>query len=96
MAFVFQASSPNAQIWVFLVNKYQLSYHNKILPVPYIKDTDFKADIGFWKFWAQMPKFGDFGPKSINLLILIKLCLYPILKVLMSNLTLVFQNFGIS
>ena len=39
-----------------------------------------------------MPKFGHFGPKSINFLILTKFCLYPILKVLISNLTLLFEN----
>ena len=40
-----------------------------------------------------MSKFGHFGPKSINFLILTKFCLYPVLKVLISNQTFVFENF---
>ena len=40
-----------------------------------------------------MPKFGHFGPKSINLLILTKFRQYHFSKVLISNLTLVFENF---
>ena len=39
-----------------------------------------------------MPKLGHFGQKSINFLILTKFCMYPILKVLISNLTFVFEN----
>ena len=40
-----------------------------------------------------MPKFGYFGPKGINFLILIKFGMYPILNVLISSLTLIFKNF---
>ena len=40
-----------------------------------------------------MPKFGHFGSKSINFLILTKFCMYPISKVLTSNPTFVFKNF---
>ena len=40
-----------------------------------------------------MPKFGHFGPKSINFLILTKFCMYPILDVLVLNLALAFENF---
>ena len=47
----------------------------------------------FQKIVAQMPKFGYFGKRRINFLILTKFCLYPILKVLISNLALVLENF---
>ena len=40
-----------------------------------------------------MPKFGHFGPKSVNFLILAKFRMYPISKVLISNLILVFGKF---
>ena len=50
----------------------------------------FSASFRFYKFWAEMPKFGYFGPKSINFLILTKFCLYPISKVLISNLAFAF------
>ena len=49
----------------------------------------------FFTLWAHMPKFGYFGSISINFLILTKFCMYPISKVLISNLTLVFENFGL-
>ena len=38
-----------------------------------------------------MPKFGHFGPKSMSILILTK---FPILNVLISNLSFVFKNIG--
>ena len=63
LAFIFQTSSPNDQIWVFWINKYQLSYYNKVLPAPYFKEDDFKSDICFKKFRAQIPKFEHFGSK---------------------------------
>ena len=66
---------------------------NKILPVPYFEGADFKSDICFQKFLAQIPKFKNFGPKAITFLILMKFCLYAISKVLISNLTLVFEKF---
>ena len=139
LVFVFQISTPNAQIWAFwdkkywLFNltktshvhqfecadfkfvicfwkfraqisklehfgpkKYEISNLNEISHVSYFEGAYFKFDIRFWKCWAQMPKSGHLGPKSINVLILIKFCLYPILKILISNLTMVFENFGIS
>ena len=40
-----------------------------------------------------MPHFGHFGLKSINFLILTKFPLYPVSKVLIPNLTFVFQDF---
>ena len=41
-----------------------------------------------------MPIFGHFGSKKINFLILlVKFCINPISNVLISNLTLVFENF---
>ena len=46
----------------------------------------------FFKFLTQMPKFGYFGPKSVNFLIFTKFHSYPILKVLIPHLTLVFKN----
>ena len=42
--------------------------------------------------FKQIPIFGYFGPKSINFVILSKFCLYPISKVLISNLTFLFEN----
>ena len=60
---------------------------------PYFEGVDFKSDIRFQKFWAEIPKFGHVGPKGINLLILTKFCKYPILKVLILNLTFVFEKF---
>lgn len=45
----------------------------------------------FFKFLAQIPKFGHFRTKSINsILVLTKLYLYPILEVLILNLKFVF------
>ena len=61
--------------------------------VSYSESADFKFAICFWKFRAQIPKFRHFGPESMNFLILAKLCISPISKVLISNLTLVFENF---
>ena len=40
-----------------------------------------------------MPKFGHFEPKGTNILILTKYRTYPILNVLILNLSLVFENF---
>ena len=45
------------------------------------------------KFRDLIPDFGHFGPKSINLLILTKFCMYPNSKVLISNLVLVLEKF---
>ena len=77
----------------FWAKKYSLSNLNKISPVSYFKCPDFRSNFGFWKLWAQIPKYGHFGPKSINCLILTKFHMYPISNVLISNLTLVFENF---
>ena len=67
--------------------------------VPYFECTDFKVLICFWKFLVQRPKFGHFEPKNINFLVLTKFCMYPISntklylypmsKVLISNLTFI-------
>ena len=84
--------NPNVQIWVFWVKKYSPSNLNKMSLVPYFEGAGLKSDICFPKFWAQMPKPGHFGPKSINFLILMKFCLYPGSKVLISNQTFVFKN----
>ena len=48
--------------------------------------------LSFFKFWAQMPYFRNFGPKSINFLIFTKLRIYPILNALISNLSFVFET----
>ena len=40
-----------------------------------------------------MSNFEHFEPKRINFLVLTKFRLYPISKVMISNLTFVFQNF---
>ena len=42
---------------------------------------------------VQVSKFGRFGSKSINFLILTKFCVYSISKILISNLTFVFERF---
>lgn len=60
---------PNAQIWA---KKYQLSNIIKILQVAYFDGAYFKSVICFQKFWAQIPKFGHFGPKSTDFLIFCK------------------------
>ena len=57
------------------------------MPASYFKGADFKPDIRFRNVLAEIPKFGHFGPKGINSLILAKFCLYSISKVLISNLT---------
>ena len=133
LSLAIQILSPNTQIWSFWAKKHWFSNLNKMSHVLYFvcsnfkfvicfwkfraqnpkfgnfgpksinfliltkfEGADFKLDIGFQKVWTQMPKFGFFGPKSINFLILTKFCMYPISKVLISNLTFVFENFGIS
>ena len=63
------------------------------MSVHYFQAADFKSDIGFRKFLAQIPKFGHFGLKSINFLILMKFCMYTISNVLIANLTLAFEKF---
>ena len=94
VALLFQTSSPNDQIWVFFGQEIStVQSFNEILHVPYFKWTDFKSEIGFQKVWVQIPKFWHFGSKIINFLILTKFCMYPIPKMLISNLTLVFENF---
>ena len=40
-----------------------------------------------------MPKFGYFGLKTVNFLIFTKFRMYPILNVLILNLSYVFENF---
>ena len=40
-----------------------------------------------------MPSLGCFGPKSMNFLILMKFCMYPISKVLILNPSFAFENF---
>ena len=65
----------------------------EILLVHYFEGPDFKSDIVFWKFRAQMPKFRHFRSNSINFLILsAKFYMYPISNLLISNLTLVSKN----
>ena len=70
--------------------------------VLYFEGADFIFDIRLPKFWAKMPKLGYFEPKSINFLILIfpnisqinlMFLIYPISKILISNLKFVFKNF---
>ena len=73
----------------FWVKKYQLSNFMEILPVLDFQGVDFKSDLCFQKFQAQIPKFEHFGPTSINFLILTKFSLYAFLKVLI-ELTLAF------
>ena len=50
IAFAYQTSSPNAQIWGFWAKKHQLANLNEIFPVSYFEAADFKSDIGFQKF----------------------------------------------
>ena len=58
----------------------------------YFEGVGFRSDFRFGKLWAKIGKFWYFGPKSIDFLILTKFCKYPISKVLILNLTLVFKN----
>ena len=44
------------QIWAFWFKKYQLSNFNEVLSVSYIESADFKSDICFRKFRAQIPR----------------------------------------
>ena len=60
---------------------------------PILKDTDFKCNIDFQKFWVKIPKIGHFGPKSINFLILTKFCMYSISTVLISNMLFALKDF---
>ena len=87
----FESKYPNVGILGKEVSTFES--FNKILPVTYFEGADFKSDICFQKFLAQIPKYKNFGPKTITLLILMKFCLYAISKVLISNLTLVFEKF---
>ena len=92
IVFVFQISTPNAQIWVFWAKKYRLTNLNEISLVPFFESTDFKFVICFWKLRTQIYKPWQFGSKSINFLILHKFRTNPISKKMISNLTLVFAN----
>ena len=85
--------SPNSQIWAFWAKKSQLSNLNEMWHLPYFKSANFKSGICFRKFRAKIPKSVHVGPKSIHFLILTKFYLYPISKVLISNLTFVFEKF---
>ena len=74
---------------------YLLCNLHKISHVSYFECTDFKFFICFGKFRAQIHQFGHFGTNSIKFLILKKFCLYPGSEVLISNLTIVFEDFEI-
>ena len=63
----FDPICPNLAFWA---KKHYFFNLNKILHVPYFEGADFKSDICFQKFGAQIKTFGYFGPKSINFLIL--------------------------
>ena len=52
-----------------------------------------KSVISYWLLFFQTSKFGYFGSISINFLIITKYYRQPISKVLVSNLTLVFEIF---
>ena len=84
---------PNPQIWTFCIKKYYFSDFNKISSVPNFEGADFKSDIWFPNFWAQISKFGYFAPKCIIFLVLTKFLMYLISKVLTSNLIFLFKNF---
>ena len=84
LAFVFQISSSNAQIWVFWGKTYKV-FH---FLVQYLWQYLCWFQIWQWfsKTWAQMPKFWHFPPKSINFLIITTFRMYSISNVLVSNL----------
>ena len=51
LAFIFQTSSPNAEILGILGKEVPIFQpFNEILPVPYFENADFKSGIGFQKF----------------------------------------------
>ena len=91
LAFVFQTSSPNAQFWVFGTNKYQLS---TLLMKFYMYPI---SNVQIWHWFSKIlspnSQIWHFGSKSINFPILMKFCLYRIPKMLISNLTYVFEKF---
>ena len=66
---------------------------NEISHVPYFESADFKTAICFWKFWAQIPKYDHFKAKSTNFLVFTKFCMCTFSKVVISNLSFVFENF---
>ena len=96
LAFIFQTSSPNAQIWVFWAKKYQLfNLFNKICLYPILKmlisslTLFFQiclAQISIWNKLVSHLKFEHFGPETVNLLILIKFCTRHLLSVVLSSL----------
>ena len=76
----------------FRPKKWHLYNLSEILHERYFEGADFKSDIASRTFLDQIPKFGHLGSKSINILILMKFLMYPILKALISNLTFAFEN----
>ena len=62
----FKFRVPNTQIWAFWAKKYWLSNLNKILHVPCFEGADLKFFICFWKFRAQILKFGILGQKVLT------------------------------
>ena len=66
LAFIFQISNLNAQIWVLWAEKHQLSNllmkHCLYLIMTMVIMSDFKSDSGcFQNFQTKMPKFVHFG-----------------------------------
>ena len=86
LAFVFHTLSPNVQIWVSWGKMCQIS---DLLTTFCCTLCTVLSNLTLL-FKIQMSKFWHFGSKSINLLILAKFWLYPILKVLISNLRFAF------
>ena len=93
LAFVFQTSSPNPQIWVFGPRSINFSIFHVACTL--FRRLRFQIWHCFLKLRAQISKYWHFGSKCINFLNLTKFCLYPITKVLIFgfDLTLVFENF---
>ena len=91
LAFVLQTLSPNAQIWIFSINKYQLSNRSTIFCLYFISKVLISNLALFFENFE--PKFGHFGSKGITFLILAKFLMNAISIVPISNLTLVFENF---
>ena len=93
LTFSFKILSPYTNIWAIWPKKDELSNLNEILHRYYFKGSDF--NICLQKYRPKMPKFGYSCPEIINFLILIRVCLYLTFKVLISNLALVSEDFGI-
>ena len=104
LAFVFQSSSQSVQIWAFWVKSINFLILTKFCLYSISKILISNLTFVFESFQSKFPNLGIMGQKVLifkywqNLayaksLILTKFCLYPVLKVLISSLKIVFEKF---